>query len=152
MGQIGTKAENDADIGGQLFYYAPSHLGINSERAMNEVERILAINEIVSTMLSEEAIFYTQISAYLVVAYLVGSKLTTFQITLINFLFIVATLLGMFGVVSFHMQILEIRELWAVVEKSRHVYNAMYVALLFRSALLIGGLVFMWQVRHPKTE
>jgi hypothetical protein len=118
---------------------------------MNEAELILAVNEIASTMLSEEALFYTQLSAYLVVAYLAGEKLTVFQVTLINFLFLVATGLGLFGVISFSGQIEKLFE-FAEQGTGTAATAAMYGTIIFRLILLIGAFIFMWQVRHPKTE
>ena len=118
---------------------------------MNEAELILAVNEIASTMLSEEALFYSQLSAYLVVAYLVGEKLTVFQVTLINFLFLVATGLGLFGVISFSGQIGKLFE-FAEQGTGTAADAALYTTIIFRLILLIGACIFMWQVRHPKTE
>jgi len=101
-------------------------------------------------MLSEEAVFYTQISAYLIVVYLVGAKLTRLQISLVNFLFIVATVFGIFGVVSFTSQIARLVELSGVTVGYDVTDNSEFVLILFRSLLLVGSLVFMWEVRHPR--
>ena len=72
---------------------------------MNEAELILAVNEITATMLDEEAVFYTQVSAYLVVVYLAAEKLTRFQLALVNTLFVFAICISIFGVISFTDQI-----------------------------------------------
>lgn len=79
--------------------------------SMDESELILSINQTTSTMLSEEAVFYSQLSAYLVVAYLVGAKLTRFQISLNNFVFVVATGLGIFSVMGLNGYINKLVEL-----------------------------------------
>jgi hypothetical protein len=119
---------------------------------MDRIEIILATNEITATAFSEAAIFYSTITAYMVVSYMVGSKLTTFQTALISFGFFMASLLGMLGVVAFNLQIREIQGMGAVGTTRGWADLSMYTVLLFRVLLTSGGLYFMWQVRHPRTE
>jgi hypothetical protein len=117
---------------------------------MNEAELILAVNEITSTMLDEESVFYTQVTAYLVVAYLVAEKLTKFQLALINFLFVVAAALSIFGVLNFMHQI---ERLFATTGGTAPFIDpALYLTITFRLMILVGALVFMWQARQSKAE
>ena len=119
---------------------------------MDRIEIILATNEITAPAFSEAAIFYSTITAYMVVSYMVGAKLTTFQTALISFGFFMASLLGMLGVVAFNLQIREIQGMGAVGTTRGWADLSMYTVLLFRVLLTSGGLYFMWQVRHPRTE
>ena len=63
-----------------------------------------------------------------------------------------ASLLGMLGVVAFNLQIREIQGMGAVGTTRGWADLSMYTVLLFRVLLTSGGLYFMWQVRHPRTE
>jgi hypothetical protein len=119
---------------------------------MDRIEIILATNEITATAFSEAGIFYSTITAYMVVSYMVGSKLMTFQTALISFGFFMASLLGMLGVVAFNLQIREIQGMGAIGTTRGWADLSMYTVLLFRVLLTSGGLYFMWQVRHTRTE
>jgi hypothetical protein len=119
---------------------------------VEQIDLILAVNELASTALSEVAIFYSALTAYLLVAYLVGERLTFFQTGLVNLVFIFTALMGIHGVLGIQGMILEVMQLGGNELGSRATKGTMYAHLAFRLLVTIGAMLFMWQVRHPKTE
>ena len=124
---------------------------------MAEYEIFDLINGVNSNVLAGQAIFLTTLSAYLVVAYSVGKSLTTYQVGFINLVF----LLMMF--VGFHAQVAQLGLVYGLSEQLAAITHyadgpgttGEVVRIVFTSiriVLVFGAVVFMWQVRHPKTE
>ncbi len=116
------------------------------------------MNGMSSNLTQQNAVFITVLTAYLVVVYSVGKNLTRYQVTFISTTFSLLTLLGTSG----QLRNLEVITEWAeqaVALKSDEaavsdvqVAISMWLFMGTRVALILGALVFMWQVRHPKTE
>ncbi len=122
---------------------------------MTEYEIVDVISNATSNMLAAQALFITIVSAYVVVAYSVGKDLTTYQVSFVNvgfLLFVVISIqsaLGLTGQISLHVEKLnEYRD----VEGSASIALTTAILVGVRAILIIGALIFMWQVRHPKTE
>jgi hypothetical protein len=124
---------------------------------MAEYEIFDLINGVNSNIFAGQAIFLTTLSAYLVVAYSVGKALTPYQVGFINVVF----LLMMF--VGFNAQIALLGLVYGLSEQLASVTSyadgpsttAEVVRIVFtgiRLVMVVGAIVFMWQVRHPKTE
>ena len=128
---------------------------------MNEYELVDAITGLESNLIQGQAVTITILSAYMVVAYTVGAKLTTFQCTFVSIMFIMYGLLGAVGqnsilndVYHYGAQLSELRSSQilpgesdgSVAEATRWLFMA---ARLF---LFAGSLYFMWSIRHTKTE
>ena len=125
---------------------------------MTEFEVVEIINGVTSNILANQALFITILSAYLVVAYSVGQKLTSYQVAFINGTFIIFSLLGIQAVagqlgfiITYSAQLLELRGVADSVG-SIQVETARWGVISVRFLLSLGALVFMWQVRHAKTE
>ena len=103
--------------------------------------------------------YFTLVSAYIVVAYLVGQKLTRVQIGIITGLYLVWVI----GITQAHystsVQMIQVSDSLlaigsdilprAVRDQTRAgVYSFALVQVLG----IIASLYFMWSVRHPKTE
>ena len=100
-------------------------------------------------------IYLTVISAYLVVAWLVGSKLTQSQVILVNSLFIGAALvfLSAWNVrieVAYSYQ----KELLAINPVRHPIVNPWLQPSVYVMSLvtITACLKFMWDIRHPKAE
>jgi len=115
------------------------------------------LNGVMSNQLASAAFFITVVSAYLVAAYTVGEKLTKFQVWFINFTFCLIVVTNLTGSASFMGLIYQydsIRaELISGVERIAPdtINLALWLVVGVRLVLVAGGLIFMWQVRHPKT-
>ena len=80
---------------------------------MNEADAMEVLNGVVANALSAQTIFFTALSAYMAVAYTVGKKLTRYQVTFVNTVFIVIFLnmsgnqLGLLQAATYYVQIVE---------------------------------------------
>ena len=122
---------------------------------MTEYELSDLMNGIVSNVIQGQAVFLTTLTAYLIVAYTVGAKLTRYQVSFVNFVYL------LFGVVGIQAQLYNFDQVYhwgAQIMQLRGeaptIAGAVsrWVFISIRLIMLIGSLVFMWQVRHPKTE
>ncbi len=115
------------------------------------------LNGAISNQLGNQASFMTIVSAYLVVAYTVGMQLTKYQVWFISFtfcLFVLMDLVGAASLISWIDQYNFIRaELIPGAESKVHSANGVFLITAgVRLILVTGSLIFMWQVRHAKTE
>jgi hypothetical protein len=94
--------------------------------------------------------YFSVFTAYLITAYLVGSKLKKQQVLVITGLFLVMQFFLIWGAAGFFWQARiymdQIRPAALGNLKPHHV------ALFLLSTGVLAGLKFMWDVRHPKTE
>ena len=124
---------------------------------MTEYELLDITYNGVANITAESTIYFSQLAAYLIVAYTVGMKLTRFQIGYINFLFILLTFVGLTGSVTLIIRNLEFTArrlalggIETVTEEISLV--VVYLFVLFRLLLTGGAITFMWNIRHPKTQ
>jgi hypothetical protein len=97
----------------------------------------------------------TIISAYLVVAWLVGEKLTRAQVTLVNLVFLAFAPMMLFTWAGIFVGTLRLQEKLHLINPeyyggpSAGGIAAVSITLL---VLILGSIKFMWDVRHPKIE
>ena len=126
---------------------------------MNEHDAMEVVNGAVANTLSAQAIFFTVLSAYLAVAYTIGNKLTKYQVAFVNMLFLIAFFnltanqLTLMESTIYYVQ-LAIEARGAIEASISGVSPKMNMLMFFsiRFLMLVGAILFMWQVRHPKTE
>ena len=121
---------------------------------MTEYEAFDLLTNVFSNMWAMNQFGFGLITAYCLLAYYIGSKLTFFQVTFVNVCFLVmnaVTTLAVFNGVR------RVRYLLDSLPDS--AIESMPVALVptsgfvsFGLLLLIGCYAFMWSIRHPKTE
>ena len=127
---------------------------------MNGAEWLELYTNASSNGLTALAILLTMVSGYIAIAYLVGKKLTTLQVVLINIVYIssgTSVLLSNYGSVldsatarwEAARLIQEVRDVMGI-EGTPEIL-ALVVAGT-NSLYLVISLVFMWQVRHSKAE
>ncbi|MEP6390331.1 MAG: hypothetical protein ABJ056_10455 [Halioglobus sp.] len=101
------------------------------------------------------AIFYTLVFGYLVIAYMVGAKLLRSQIVIVNSLFLMTTLGNMtsthaaFNRAAF---LLDFTSPEYIPPTAASMQYGPLVAALMGLTTIVACLVFMWQIRHPKSE
>jgi hypothetical protein len=116
--------------------------------AQGEIQNVLALSEASLTLTT----------GYLLVAYFVGAKLTFFQVSLVNVIFLLsrtANYISMQAILErlahFQQRVTESDPAIPVGYLGRgdtgSVASTTIVVLI-----TIGCLIFMWQVRHSKTE
>jgi hypothetical protein len=122
---------------------------------MTEAEMLEVANGTYELMLSALSLYMSVTSGYLIVAFLVGAKLTRSQMTIISTLYIFmagVSTYGLYGWVTRGMYFMyEVRALNETVPvQATPLVPAVLIFTL--SAGIIASLKFMWDVRHPKTE
>ena len=93
----------------------------------------------------------------MVVAYSVGKSLTTYQIAFINLVFLLMMMVGIQGqwsqmerVFEYSDQLRNLRGQAGRFYEIKGLVGTLFVGI--RGVITLGALVFMWQVRHPRTE
>jgi hypothetical protein len=123
---------------------------------MNEYELTDAIATYTSLTYMNDAAFIAITSAYVAVAYMVGDKLSRFQVSFITFLFLGLQIPSAVAIGGYLSRILSLIERLdgldargTITPGDDTVITSIY--LLFRCFAVIGCMIFMWQIRHPKT-
>jgi len=122
---------------------------------MTEAEIINSMTEYFGLNAEMLSIYLTVTSGYLIVAYLVGNKLTRFQLVIISGLYVIFAGATTYLAVGYGMRGIHYAESLRNLSPSTPLYStdAIPGAIAF---VLLGGIVasltFMWQSRHPKTE
>jgi len=95
--------------------------------------------------------YFSIFTAYLITAYLVGSKLNGQQVLVITGLFLVMQFFMIWGAWGFFMQARIYMEQVRVAPLG-DVLKPHHIVVFLLSVGLIAGLKFMWDVRQPKTK
>ena len=128
---------------------------------MNEYQLVDAMASLQSNLIQGQSVTITMLSAYMVVAYAVGAKLTSFQCVFVSLMFLVFGLFAALGQISnlnemyyYGSQLGELRkEGYSGADGDSAAEElARWVFVIIRVLLFGGALYFMWSVRHPKTE
>lgn len=100
--------------------------------------------------------YITMLSGYLVVAFVVGKRLSRFQVFIITIGFIIFTLFAIWGAGTFwntaYVTGLALISNHPDLLSYLYWLNPAYVAVACMAGGIIAGCKFMWDVRHPKTE
>jgi len=122
---------------------------------MSEADLIEAIAAFNSSAQGWIGLYISILSAYLVTAYMAGSKLTRSQVIIVSSGFIVFTFLSIFGAVANSIRILEFTQELRSLNPGRD-FAMRKTVIVTMQAIFAGGVVaalkFMWDVRHPKSD
>ena len=120
----------------------------------NQLSQLLAsLSDALGTHIS---IYLTIVTGYIIVAYLVGTKLTRLQVAIATGIYFVAyifesliltTIIRTIGKQSSQLLLLDPAVAIGMMAQAR----APYIGLVILIAGLIAPLWFMWSVRHPKS-
>lgn len=145
-----------ADIGLSLLeVYYPTRRWM-----MSEFELLEVLNGILSNAISQQGIFFTMLSAYIVMAYVAGSRLTTYQAGFVSLVFLVFSAVATVANTSVMIEMNHYTELLREIRgrdlgagKAKILEDpVVFVLVTIRIAMSLGALAFMWTVRHPKAE
>ena len=111
-----------------------------------------------STLTANMALLITLMSGYLVVAYLVGKRLTRSQLLMTNALYLMSAYLiislnftlALDSLIARTEMALHIPELDVLNHRVQSTYLWSSLIAIAHSCLIVGSLIFMWQVRHPR--
>jgi hypothetical protein len=108
---------------------------------------------------SHVAIYLTVLFAYVSVAYLAGQKLTRFQLAIVTFLFVtvagreVIVIAAMSRLIRVKtLQLVEVYENAPAPGILLGTGDSILWPVAIWSTGIVASLLFMWSVRHPKTE
>ena len=124
-------------------------------RDMTEAELVSAAQALWANVIALMAILLSVVSAYLIVAYLAGSKLTQSQAVIANALYILVSVFLVWAMFVLSQRALEAATLAIDMSTQRELGPTPNVALALVAIFGIcslASLKFMWDVRHPKTE
>jgi hypothetical protein len=97
------------------------------------------------------------LTSYLLIAYFIGANLTFFQVSFVNVVFLLAraamyfSLLGVMTRVEYFNQII-VEADPSIPMGTLGAGGGSLLASVIYVLLTLGALVFMWQVRHPRSE
>ena len=127
------------------------------DASVNEYEIIDAMASFQSNLIQGQALTISMLTAYMVVAYTAGAKLTTFQCAFASILFF------LFGLLTVSGQLYNLTEMYHYGAQLGNIRGDSYsfsegfsegtrwTFIAIRLAIFLGALYFMWSVRHPKT-
>lgn len=122
---------------------------------MTEVELVEAANSSWSLVIGALGSYITVVSAYLIVAYLAGVKLTTSQVGIVSALFITMTATLMFGLYGWTVRGAYYTSALAGLNSDAAAYVVPWIPIVLTSICSLGivaSFKFMWDIRHSKTE
>jgi len=101
------------------------------------------------------SLYLTATSAYLIVAFMVGDKLTNLQTIIISTLFIFMAAMATYGMYAWLSRAFFFIDEARALDKALPIYSRSGLAIALAIVLaggIIASLKFMWDVRHDKTE
>jgi hypothetical protein len=107
------------------------------------------IVDVLANAISAMALNITVMSAYLLVAYLVGKDLTRSQTLIATGLYVAFSGSGVLGIFSYYYEAFRLSQTYG--NGSFPVWWAYLIGGLYFAGIL-GCLKFMWDIRHSKTE
>lgn len=124
---------------------------------MTEYELLDVMEAINGNSITATGVYFSVLTAYLLVAYIAGNQLTKYQAIFINIVFVFynfIALSNLAGMINTRMGLYE--RLIEMSGEAKVVSDEALVAMisvfiLMRLLLVVGAMGFMWQVRHPKT-
>ena len=122
---------------------------------MSEAEIVESITSYYELVVSMMGLYLTVTSGYLIVSYMVGSKLTRSQTGMVSALYVIFAFITTFGVTGFFIRAADYIGPLQQANPDRGYFGIPIVTATI-TVILIGGIFtsckFMWDVRHPKTE
>jgi len=122
---------------------------------MTEAELVEAANSSWALVTSTIGLYVTVTSAYLIVAYLAGAKLTKSQTGIISTLYIALAITLLTGLYAWVFRGNHYSSELMTLDSRASAYYVHAVPIILTAVLTAGmlaSLKFMWDIRHPKTE
>ena len=123
---------------------------------MTEYELSDLVLSNIAVMYMDGAAFMTLLSAYILIVHLVGRTLTKFQLFFVNFTFIGLALSSVFGWLALSSRggalLAELARIDSaspfLVQGEETGSTGLLVYFSFRSLVIVGALIYMWQMRR----
>lgn len=138
--------------------YSSDSAIIREAAVMTEYEILDVIETINGNTITGTSVYFSVLTAYLLVAYVAGIKLTRYQVAFINCVFLFYNFIAAANIAEMVRTRMGLsHRLREMLEEAPPVSEEVVtmilsIFILMRIMLVLGAIVFMWQVRHPKTE
>lgn len=123
---------------------------------MTESELIEAVTSYFELVFIAVTLYVSVCSGYLVVAYLIGSKLTKSQMVVVSSLYTFIAVLMAYAAMGFLNRTINYLEGLDTIERYGVGGHASPLVIVILPLILIFGVLaclkFMWDIRHPKTD
>ena len=122
---------------------------------MTEAELVEAWGLFLGNSQTALGLYLSVLSGYLIIAYLVGDKLTRAQVVIVTVLYVCATTIITLWFFAWWSRALEFAMEAKQLNPDRQVANSVQTTwsitvMLFMA--IVASLYFMWSIRHPKKE
>ena len=121
---------------------------------MSELELVEAANSSWALVISAIGLYMTVTSAYLIVAFMAGVRLTTSQAGIISALYTAMASALLTALYAWVARSVYYSEKLAAIEPKASgsiIYEVPTVTTVMCIAGVLASLKFMWDIRHPKT-
>ncbi len=131
---------------------------MNESATVSQTDLLLIITAQSDALGTHIAIFLTLVTAYLVVAYLVGTKLTRAQVSVATSIYLIAYIFESIIMMAIFRSVINgiqrYRERFTVYdpESIYSIVAAGYIGVAILTLILMASLWFMWSIRHPKSS
>lgn len=123
---------------------------------MTEFELIEVMDNFSTQMMMSTTLFFTLLSAYLITAYFVGTKLSKTQVVIVSAMYFVWAAFLPIGQYTYSLRnAAASAELYALGSVYAGATDDVIIAwstsfMILQYLALIASLYFMWRTRHPK--
>ena len=118
---------------------------------MTEYEVTSLAAEIMSNFLAAFTIYVTIVTAYVIAAFVAGSRLTFFQLAIVNACFTMSALvIGFLSITIYQRATSLAARTWDLTQSTAPPFDFTWVILLLYVCLLLGSFLFMRSVRKDR--
>lgn len=118
-----------------------------------DVEQAILVGQLVTELFGQAqtalTIYLTVTSGYLLVAYLVGKSLTTFQVVVVTGLFVYFGVISSLSVYGYYQSAAFWGQTYGLGRAEYWLWRVITPACILG---ILACLKFMWDIRHPKPE
>ena len=120
---------------------------------MSEYEVTSLAASMMSNFLASFTIYVTIVTTYVITAFVAGSRLTFFQLSIVNACFTTsAVVIGFLSVTIYQRATSLAARTWGLAGTVAPPFDFTWVILLLYLCLLLGSYLFMSSVRKDRTE
>jgi hypothetical protein len=122
---------------------------------MNEAELVEAWGLFLGNSQTALGLYLSVLTGYLIIAYLVGNKLTRVQVLIVTVLYVSASAIITLWFFAWWSRALEFAMEAKQLNPDRQVANSIGATWAITSMLVmatVASLYFMWSMRHSRTE
>jgi len=122
---------------------------------MTELELVEAANSYFELAVEVLGFYMTVTSGFLIVAYLVGDKLTRSQMVTVSTLYIFMAVVATYATFAYMSRGVHYALLIKALDSAGRIYASPFLPTLMTAILAAGilaSLRFMWNIRNPKSD